>query len=98
MTNEEYLALFKSYNRLDFLSEDDENELLWMIETAKEYIEGAIGEFDDTSKRVQRLVLSLTHDFYSQRGYTQDKEYKKSCISKSIIRQLQLERMHKSYL
>ena len=88
MNDSELIKLFKEYNRLD----SDEDALLSeMLLQTKDYIIGAVGFCDTSMPRVRRLILSLMHDFYDQRGYATDKVREPSYTSKSLMLQLRAE-------
>lgn len=89
MTDLELIELFKEYNRLD--GDEEDTLLTEMLLQVKDYIVGSIGACDCQSPRVRRLILSLMHDFYSQRGYVVDKAVEPSFTSRSIMCQLQGE-------
>ena len=82
----------KLYLRID---NDEEDGLLeMMLETAREYVVGAVGKCDETKARVRLLVLSIVSDIYENRSLMEEKNTAKLRHSvQSILFQLQAEEM-----
>jgi len=82
----------KNYLRVDC---DDENQLIIrLIETAKEYIKSAVGEYDEKDKTADLLLCALVQDMYDNRELMQSEQQLRKRIEytyQSIILQLQLK-------
>ena len=82
------LNIVKNYLRIDFEEHDKLLELL--ISVAKEYIEDAIGKYDNTRKKQIILLCTLVSDMYANNYFSIDKNMQKNKIVSSIILQEQL--------
>ena len=60
----------KSFMRIDF--NDDDKDILFLLEVAKEYIQDALDDYDESKARVRFLVFSLTNTLYQNREYVAD--------------------------
>lgn len=79
----------KNYLRIDF--DDDDNLLIVIIETAKEYIINSIGYIDIEKPSFKLLMFALCADLYERRSYLIDKSIHTNKIINSLILQLQLK-------
>lgn len=78
----------KKYLRIDFDDDDQYIELLRL--TAREYIQDAIGTYDESSSRVKLLTLCIIGDLYENRQYTASKfSDRASRTIQTIVLQLQ---------
>ena len=84
------LEFVKNYLHVDF-NEDDQYIIL-IISAAKEYIENAVGEYDESSAINKVLALALISEMYEKRLYTVNEESEKSYIIKSMVHQIRLKR------
>lgn len=83
------LERLKRFLRIDY--DDDDEDILLMVDAAKEYIVDAVGFFEENSARMQLLLLNLVSTMYENRQYTVDKSNEKAAYAiRSIILQLQL--------
>ncbi len=81
----------KRYLRVDF--DDDDADIQTMMEAAKEYIAGAVGEYDDTQQKANMLFLAIVQDLYDNRTLmvTEQQRRRMSYTYASIILQLQYQ-------
>lgn len=79
----------KKFLKIDIKDEDDYIQLL--IDVAKEYVEGQIGECDQTKARVRILMITLIANLHENRQLTVDKSDKVQYVLNTMIMQLQME-------
>lgn len=84
------LAEMKELLRIDY---DDDTALQLYMDAAQEYIEDAVGVYDDNSARMRVLLALLTADFYENRTYTLTEKTDSDRLYsiKSLVLQLQLK-------
>ena len=83
----------KDYLRVD--GDDDDGLISWMMETAKEYIVSAVGEYDEEDKTANLLFCAIVQNLYDNRELMQSDIQQRKAIEytfKSIILQLQLNK------
>lgn len=83
----------KQYLKVDY---DDDDELInSMLEAVDLFLMGAITNYEKIKElkleKLDILILSCLQDFYDNRGFYQEKEYKPNKIIQSIIQQLDIE-------
>lgn len=83
------LEMIKNFLRVDF--GDDDELIILMLEAAKEYVVGAIGECNIDDPLVQLLLLNMITNMYEKRTYTVSENDKRQYTNMSIVRQLQLK-------
>lgn len=93
------LAEVKIYLRVDG---DEEDALIqMMMAAAEDFIDGAVGQYDESNPRARMLYLYAVQDMYDNRqlvavnatGYSASQYYRS--MVESLIRQLQIERLMK---
>lgn len=72
--------------------EDEDDYIKLLIDVAKEYVEGQIGECDQTKARVRILMITLIANLYENRQLTVEKNDKVQYILNTMIMQLQMEK------
>lgn len=84
------LEYIKGFLKVDF---DDDDEIIQLLsETAKRYIESAVGKCDYSDPRVKVLALVIITELYEKRSFSVDKAGEKAQYTiRSIITQLQAE-------
>lgn len=83
----------KDYLRVD--DDDDDGLISLMMETAKEYIVSAVGEYDEEDKTANLLFCAIVQNLYDNRELMQSDIQQRKAIEytfKSIILQLQLKK------
>lgn len=65
----------KSFMHIDF--NDDDEDIQFLLEVAKEYIQDALNVYDESKARVRFLVFSLTNTLYQNREYVADIDIEK---------------------
>ena len=83
----------KDYLRVD--GDDDDGLISLMMETAKEYIVSAVGEYDEEDKTANLLFCAIVHNMYDNRELMQSDIQQRKRIEYmfgSIILQLQLKK------
>ena len=60
---------------IDF--DDDDTDIAFMLEVAKEYIKDALNVYDESKARVRFLVFALTSTLYQNREYIADIDVEK---------------------
>ncbi len=79
----------KSFMHIDF--DDDDTDISFMLEVAKEYIKDALDGYDESKARVRFLVFSLTSTLYQNREYISDINIEKLPYHiRSMINQMNL--------
>lgn len=79
----------KSFMHIDF--NDDDSDIQFILEVAKEYIQDALNRYDESKARVRFLVFALTSTLYQNREYIADITLEKLPYHiRSIILQLNL--------
>nr|DAS68140.1 MAG TPA: head tail connector [Caudoviricetes sp.] len=79
----------KKYLRIDF--DDDDSYITLLVETAKEYIEAAVGAYREGSARHRLLLYNIVATLYENRQFTLEKGDQVAYTLKSMILQLELE-------
>ena len=80
----------KQYLKIDY--DDEDNNINLFIKVAKEYIENAIGKYDQNSARMKLLLMTLVSSMYENREYTVNTNNEKVAYAlRSMCMQLQLE-------
>ena len=91
------LAEVKAYLKVEG---DEEDDLLYtMMDAAEEYIKSAVGELDETKKRVKMLYFACVQDMYDNRqlvavsstGYSASQYFRH--MVQSLVTQLQVEQL-----
>ena len=83
----------KDYLRVD--GDDDDGLISLMMETAKEYIVSAVGEYDEEDKTANLLFCAIVQNLYDNRELMQSDIQQRKAIEytfKSIILQLQMKK------
>ena len=83
----------KDYLRVD--GDDDDGLISLMMETAKEYIVSAVGEYDEEDKTANLLFCAIVQNMYDSRELMQSDIQQRKAIEytfKSIILQLQMKK------
>lgn len=83
----------KDYLRVD--GDDDDGLISLMMETAKEYIVSAVGEYDEEDKTANLLFCAIVQNLYDSRELMQSDIQQRKAIEytfKSIILQLQMKK------
>ena len=83
----------KDYLRVD--GDDDDGLISLMMETAKEYIVSAVGEYDEEDKTANLLLCAIVQNLYDNRELMQSDIQQRKAIEytfKSIILQLQMKK------
>ena len=83
----------KDYLRVD--GDDDDGLISLMMETAKEYIVSAVGEYDEEDKTANILFCAIVQNLYDNRELMQSDIQQRKRIEYtfgSIILQLQLKK------
>ncbi|MBR1382782.1 MAG: head-tail connector protein [Ruminococcus sp.] len=83
------LATIKKFIKVDY--EEDDDIIIIMKDAAEQYIEEAVGVYEDSDPLMQLLVLNLVNDMHTRRTYTVTDEMKKQYTTSSIMMQLQLK-------
>lgn len=84
------LTTVKNYLRID--TDEDDDYLKLLTETAAEYIESIIGIGNDERARVKLIKLNIIASLYENRQFTIDKSNEKVQYAlQSMLLQLQLE-------
>lgn len=60
----------KNFMRIDF--NDDDSDISFLLEVAKEYIQDALNDYDESKARVRFLVFAMTATLYQNREYMSD--------------------------
>ena len=87
----------KDYLRVD--DDSDDVQITSMMEFAKNYIVGAVGEFDEDDPTAIMLAKAITQDVYDHRELMQSDQQQKKAMEymyKSMIMQLQIAQLKKS--
>lgn len=80
----------KGYLRIDF--DDDDEYIKLLIEVAKEYIDDAVGEYNEENARHNLILLNIISSLYENRSFTNKNQSEKVSYSiKNMLMQLQLE-------
>lgn len=79
----------KNYLRVDY--EEDDALLLLIMDAAKEYINRALGYFDESIARIKMMFLMLVSSMYENRSFVVNSTDKAVYIVQSMVLQLQLE-------
>lgn len=81
----------KSYLRVDY--NDDDELIRMMMEAAHQYIESAVGKFDETNAKARLLFMAVVQDLYDNRvlTVTEAQRRRMSYAFSAIILQLQYE-------
>lgn len=81
----------KKYLRIDYDEDDDQIEQ--MIKSAKEYIVGAVGRYNENSEKAKILFMAVVQDLYDNRSLmvTEQQRTRMAYTFASIILQLQYE-------
>ena len=83
----------KDYLRVD--GDDDDGLISLMMETAKEYIVSAVGEYDEEDKTANLLFCAIVQNLYDNSEIMQSDIQQRKAIEytfKSIILQLQMKK------
>ena len=83
----------KDYLRVD--GDDDDGLISLMMETAKEYIVSAVGEYDEEDKTANLLFCAIVQNLYDNRELMQSDIQQRKAIEytfKSMILQLQIKK------
>lgn len=83
----------KDYLRVD--GDDDDGLISLMMETAKEYIVSAVGEYDEEDKTAKILFCAIVQNMYDNRELMQSDIQQRKAIEytfKSMILQLQIKK------
>lgn len=84
------LEEIKNFLKVDF--GDDDSLITLEIEAAKEYITDAVGQYKESSARMNLLLLNIVSTLYENRVYTVQQANEKVQYSlSSMVLQLQLE-------
>lgn len=87
------IETIKDYLRVD--GDDDDGLISLMMETAKEYIVSAVGEYDEEDKTANLLFCAIVQNLYDNRELMQSDIQQRKRIEYtfvSIILQLQLKK------
>lgn len=83
------LSEVKTFLRVDY--DDDDIYIKLLIDVAKEYIDDAIGQYNELKAKHRLLLLTIVQALFEERSYTvENKNEKIQYILKSIVMQEQL--------
>lgn len=86
----------KEYLGIDFDDEATDNNIKLYIDVAKEYLTGAIDNFNENDTRAKQLALFIIEDLYERNTYKVKENSTLQKLKHSLMFQLQCEGLEKN--